>query len=168
MAKQEALPIEKKVGAQEESVVRLPVKKRPVKITTPKNEEKLAEVRDEETKQKTSRYWEAVGRRKTAVARVRLFATGDKTVQVNGKTLAEYFPTEELQMIANGALRKMKIADKFYVSALIKGGGIRGQAEALRLATSRALVVYNADFRQRLKRAGYLRRDPREVERKKF
>ena len=87
---------------------------------------------------------------------------------MNGKTLAEYFPTEELQMIANGALRKMKIADKFYVSALIKGGGIRGQAEALRLATSRALVVYNADFRQRLKRAGYLRRDPRKVERKKF
>lgn len=113
-------------------------------------------------------YYEAVGRRKTSIARVRVYGEGDKKVVVNGRELADYFPTDELRMIANGALRKVKVLDKFFVSANIVGGGIRGQAEAMRLGIARALVLYNPEFRQKLKRAGYLRRDAREVERKKF
>ncbi len=114
------------------------------------------------------KYFEAVGRRKTSVARVRLYETTKPACVVNGKDLQEYFPVDELRMAATGAMRKMKVMDNFFISLLIKGGGIRGQAEATRLATARALVKYNEEFHQRLKKAGYLRRDARAVERKKF
>ncbi len=114
------------------------------------------------------RYWEAVGRRKTAVARVRLFTRGEKTVAVNGKPLAEYFPYPNLQKIASEAIDIMKSTDRFRTSAHVKGGGLHAQAEAIRHGTARALVLFNPDFRKRLKRAGYLTRDPRMKERKKF
>ena len=114
------------------------------------------------------RYYEAVGRRKRAVARVRLFTKGDKAFSINSKTYIEYFKTTELQELANGALKKMKVEDKFSVSALVRGGGISGQAEAVRHGISRALLKFNPDFHKRLKRAGFLRRDPREKERRKF
>lgn len=113
-------------------------------------------------------YYEGVGRRKRAVARVRLFTKGEKEFAVNGKAYTKYFPTAELQFIADGALRKMKVGDKFMVVSKVKGGGISAQAEAVRHGIARALVKFNLDFRKRLKKAGYLRRDPREVERKKF
>lgn len=114
------------------------------------------------------RYWEAVGRRKTAVARVRLFTRGEKTLAVNGKTIAEYFPHPSLQKIASEAIDVMKSTDRFRASAHVKGGGLHAQAEAIRHGTARALVLFNPDFRKRLKRAGYLTRDPRMKERKKF
>ena len=117
---------------------------------------------------KTNRYWEAVGRRKTAVARVRLFTQGDKVFMVNGKLCVDYFPILELRQAAESALQKMKCLDKFRVSAVVKGGGVHAQAEAIRHATSRALTIFNADFRKRLKKAGFLTRDPRMRERKKF
>jgi len=114
------------------------------------------------------KYYQAIGRRKTSVARIRLFTQGDKTIMINGKPYKEYFPDLNLQQIVDVALDKMKALDKFMVSAKVRGGGIHSQAEAVRHGISRALVKFNPDFRKRLRRAGYLTRDPRMRERKKF
>ena len=125
------------------------------------------EIKEEVSEQKNL-YYETVGRRKTAVARVRIFARGDKSFLVNGKPCQNYFPTLELQQIINSPLEKMNCSDKFGVSAVIRGGGIHAQAEAVRHGISRALVLFNVDFRKRLKKSGYLTRDARMRERKKF
>ncbi|MDD5621213.1 MAG: 30S ribosomal protein S9 [Candidatus Pacebacteria bacterium] len=113
-------------------------------------------------------YLEAVGRRKTSIARVRIYAKGDKKVSVNGKTLAEYFPSTLMQKKIMDPLEKMNVLDKFGVTVIVKGGGLNSQSEAIRHGISRTLVKFNADFRKRLKRAGFLTRDPRQRERKKF
>jgi len=120
---------------------------------------------------KPEKYLEAVGRRKTAVARVRLFtSTGrqKKSFSVNQKPLENYFPGFELQQIVKAALVKMDYLDRFNISVVVKGGGYHAQAEAVRHGLARALVLFNADFRKRLKKAGFLRRDARMRERKKF
>lgn len=117
---------------------------------------------------KIERYFEAVGRRKTAVARVRLYTKGEKTFLINQKPYDLYFPTLELQQIARAALDKMKCFGRFRVQVLVKGGGLHAQAEAVRHGIARALVLFNPTFKKRLKRAGFLRRDPRMRERKKF
>ncbi|OIO45973.1 MAG: 30S ribosomal protein S9 [Parcubacteria group bacterium CG1_02_39_15] len=114
------------------------------------------------------KYLEAVGRRKTAIARIRLFTKGGKTFIVNGKPIEGYFPTFALQQIAKSALDAMKCLDKFRISAKVTGGGLNSQAEAVRHGITRALVLFNPDFRKRLKKAGFLKRDPRMRERKKF
>ena len=114
------------------------------------------------------KYFEAVGRRKSAVARVRLFPNANGSFMVNERELAAYFPTEELRAIAADALSKTKNVSKFRVSAKLSGGGINGQAEALRHATARALLLFDADLRGKLKRLHYLKRDPRAKERRKF
>lgn len=114
------------------------------------------------------RYWEAVGRRKTAVARVRLYTRGDKGMLINDRPLAEYFRYPALQHVAAEAMELMKSSDRFRVTAKVKGGGIHAQAGAVRHGTARVLVLFNPDFRKRLKRAGFLTRDPRMKERKKF
>lgn len=116
----------------------------------------------------SERYWEAVGRRKTAIARVRLFTRGDKGLRINEKQFAEYFRYPHMQRLAMGAIDLMNSADRFRVSVRVRGGGTRAQAEAVRHATARALVLFNPDFRKRLKKAGFLTRDPRMKERKKF
>jgi small subunit ribosomal protein S9 len=116
---------------------------------------------------KKQKYFEAVGRRKTSVAQVRLYL-GENYFLINQKPLEKYFPTLELRKIAKEALERVKSLDKFGVSALIKGGGIHSQAEALRHAIARALVNFNPDFKKDLKEAGFLKRDPRMRERKKF
>jgi len=117
---------------------------------------------------KPLRYWEAVGRRKRSIARVRLFTRGEKEVVANDKAVTDYFPTAELQDITLSALQKMKSIERFRVIARVRGGGIHSQAEAVRHATARALVKFNPDFRRRLRKAGYLTRDPREKERRKY
>jgi len=117
---------------------------------------------------KSERYIEAVGKRKTAVARVRLFTQAKKEITVNGKDYKKHFSTPELREIAVSALKKMKAEDKFSVSVKVKGGGVNAQAEAMRHGISRALVDFNPDFKKRLRKAGYLTRDPRVRERKKF
>lgn len=117
---------------------------------------------------KPEKYFEAEGRRKTAVARIRLFTQAEKLFLVNEKPLEHYFPIFELRQIAQASLEKMKCLDKFRVSARVQGGGLRAQAEAIRHGIARALVLFNPDFRKRLKAAGFLRRDPRMRERKKF
>lgn len=113
------------------------------------------------------RYFEAVGRRKTSVARVRLFTKAGDFL-VNDKPYGTYFPTLDLQKIVEDALQKMKLFGRFRVSVKVSGGGIHGQAEAVRHGLARCLVKFNQDFRKRLKRAGFLKRDPRMRERKKF
>ncbi len=115
-----------------------------------------------------TRYFEAIGRRKTAVARVRLFTKGEKLFLVNEKPYQNYFPTLELQKIARASLEKMKCFDKFRILVKVKGGGLTAQAEAIRHGIARALILFNPNFRKRLKKAGYLTRDPRMRERKKF
>lgn len=117
---------------------------------------------------KPDRYFEAVGRRKTAVARVRLFTRGEKQFLVNGKPYQEYFSIEEDSQTATASLRKMKCLDKFRVTAIVKGGGHSAQAEAVRHGTARVLVDFNNNFKKRLRKVGYLTRDPRMRERKKF
>ncbi len=114
------------------------------------------------------RYYQAIGKRKTAIARIRLWTKGEKEFLINEKPYQEYFPTFELQQIASASLRKMKCLDRFRVLAKVKGGGIHAQAEAVRHGTARVLILFNPDFRKRLKKAGYLTRDPRMRERKKF
>lgn len=118
--------------------------------------------------EKRARYWEGVGRRKTAIARVRIFSQKKKEFLVNEKNLEEYFPGPALQQKATAPFRKLKLLSKFMVSVKTKGGGITAQAEAIRHGSARALVKFNSNFRKKLKKAGYLRRDPRMKERKKF
>lgn len=117
---------------------------------------------------KPDRYFEAIGRRKTAVARVRLFTKGDKEFIVNDKPYQKYFQTVEDQESAVASMKKMKCLDKFRITVIVKGGGHMAQAEAIRHGTARVLVDFNNNFRKRLRKAGYLTRDPRMRERKKF
>jgi len=117
---------------------------------------------------KTNKYYEAIGRRKTAVARVRFYTRGDKDFLINNKPYQKYFPHLELQEIAVASLKKMNCPDKFRIVAKVRGGGFKAQAEAIRHATARVLVGFNSNFRKRLRKAGYLTRDPRMRERKKF
>ena len=123
---------------------------------------------EEDGKEKKSdRYFEGVGRRKTAVARVRLFTkAGD--FRVNDQLYSEFFKTFDQQKIAEEALQKMKLFGRFRVSVKVKGGGSHAQAEAVRHGLARCLIKFNPDFRKRLKRATFLKRDPRMKERKKF
>jgi len=117
---------------------------------------------------KLNRYFEAVGRRKTAIARVRIFTQGEKVILINGKPYQDYFPILENQQTVVSSLEKMKFLGRFRVSVRVRGGGISAQAEAIRHGISRALLKFNPDFRKKLRRAGFLTRDPRMRERKKF
>lgn len=119
------------------------------------------------TAKTTERYTEAIGRRKTSVARVRITPASKNTFKINDRDLASYFPTKELQMVVEEALGKVKIGN-FEISAHIKGGGVHSQAEALRHGIARAIVKYDETGRTKLKSAGLLKRDPRAKERRKF
>lgn len=116
-----------------------------------------------------NRYIEAVGRRKTAIARVRI-TPGAKatTFLVNDKDVKEYFVTEDLQMIAQEAIIKSEVGEKFTVTVHVLGGGIHAQAEAVRHGLSRTLVERDEAVKNTLKKLGFLKRDSRQVERKKF
>lgn len=107
-----------------------------------------------------------IGRRKKSVARIYL-SKGKGNVTVNGKDYKEYFPTVALQYRINQAFKLTETEGQFDVKANLSGGGITGQAEAFRLAVSRALVELNADNKPALKAEGLMTRDPRMVERKK-
>jgi small subunit ribosomal protein S9 len=113
------------------------------------------------------RYFEALGRRKTAIARVRLY-TKRTGIAVNDRDYKKYFPVLRLQKEVEAPLEKMKISEKLGAVIKVKGGGITAQAEAVRLGISRALVKFNQEFKKRLRRVGYLTRDSRMVERKKY
>lgn len=116
----------------------------------------------------SSVYYSATGRRKTSVARVRLYTKGDKVITVNGKHFEDYFTNENLQKVAISSLDKVNLLHKFRVTVIVNGGGIHSQAEAVRHGISRALTVLNPEFRRRLRKLGLLTRDQRMKERKKF
>lgn len=125
----------------------------------------------EVVKKEKERYTETVGRRKTSVVRVRLYQTKEKhggkyDVVVNDVPFTKYFPIEKQRKTVVSPF--MKTEEMYRVTAYAKGGGIFSQAEALRLGITRALVSLHPDTRSKLKALGYLKRDPRMVERKKF
>ena len=142
--------------------------KKEKKTKIEKTSKKEKEIKTEDIKEKPKRYFEAVGRRKTAVARVRLFTQGEKVILINEKLYKDYFPISENQKVVIAPLEKMKVVDRFRVLVKVRGGGINAQAEAVRHGIARALLKFNPDFRKKLKRAGFLTRDPRKRERKKF
>ncbi len=113
------------------------------------------------------KYFEAVGRRKTATARVRLTPAGKSSVVINDKTLTQYFPVVDLQMIVTEPFEKHTLDKKFAVTAQVNGGGINAQAEAIRHGITRCLVGYDETLRVPLKKLGFLKRDPRSRERRK-
>jgi small subunit ribosomal protein S9 len=110
---------------------------------------------------------QTTGRRKEAVARVRL-RPGTGKVVCNGKDIEVYFPTATHRMIATEGLRLTQTAEVYDVDATLDGGGVSGQAGALRLGIARALVALDGDLRPQVKKAGLLTRDAREKERKKY
>jgi small subunit ribosomal protein S9 len=113
-------------------------------------------------------YIETIGRRKTATARARLTPSARTSVTINGKDVNTYFPTQKLQVTAVEAFLKSGLPTTFAVTVVVNGGGINGQAEAVRHAISRGLVEYDANLRIPLKKEGFLKRDPRAKERRKF
>lgn len=108
-----------------------------------------------------------IGRRKTAISRIYLSA-GSGAITVNGKDYKQYFPTEVLQIILNQPFSTINGVGGYDVKVNVRGGGVAGQAEATRMAIARALVEMNAEFRPALKKEGFLTRDSRMVERKKY
>ncbi len=108
----------------------------------------------------------AIGRRKSAVARIYV-SEGKGQITINKKELKEYFTTGTLQYVVQQPLNLLEVADKYDIKVNLDGGGVTGQAEALRLAISRALVKIDAEDKAALRTAGFMTRDPREVERKK-
>jgi small subunit ribosomal protein S9 len=109
----------------------------------------------------------AVGRRKEAITRV-FISKGNGNITVNDKNYKEYFTLVYLQNQIEAPLKRIESIDKFDIKITANGGGIKGQAEAAKLGISRALLEINPEYRPLLKAAGYLKRDPRGVERKKF
>ncbi len=109
----------------------------------------------------------ATGRRKSSTARVFL-RPGKGVIEVNSRTIDDYFPNETLKMIIRQPLQLTETVDKFDIVATVKGGGMSGQAGAIKHGISRALVDYNQELRKRLKEGGFLTRDARVKERKKY
>lgn len=112
-------------------------------------------------------YFYGTGRRKSSVARVRVYA-GSGNITINGRNLDDYFGLETLKLIVKQPLILTENADKFDVVCTVAGGGVTGQAGAIRHGLSRALLQVNAELRPILKKAGFLTRDPRMKERKKY
>lgn len=127
---------------------------------TATEEKKVATVKGE--------YIYGLGRRKTSIARVRMYKTGTGKMTVNGRDFDEYFPVQELQNMIRLVLTTVGLEGAVDISAECEGGGIHGQAESVRLGLSRALIILNPTYRKTLKKMGCLMRDPRAKERKKF
>ena len=113
-------------------------------------------------------YMYGTGRRKSSVARVRLFPNGTGKITINGRDIDEYFGLETLKMVVRQPLNTTNTLGKVDIEATVEGGGVSGQAGALRHGISRALLLVNPEFRPLLKKAGFLTRDPRMKERKKY
>ena len=159
-----------------------PVKK-PVKIITPEvedlDDEVLASLPAEtlEVDEKgPEKYYETVGRRKEAIARVRLFTKKSTDVAgeekaiviVNQKSYIDYFTDVNLQHVVESPLRKLKSLNRFKATVIVHGGGIAGQAGAIKHGISRALELFDTNFRKKLKKSGFLTRDSRAKERRKY
>jgi small subunit ribosomal protein S9 len=112
-------------------------------------------------------YYEAVGRRKTATARVRMFPGGDGSIVVNEKPLEEYFVRESDVLTLTEPLRVTATENRFNISVRVKGGGMTGQSDAVRMGVARALLKADPELRPILRKGGFLTRDARAKERKK-
>jgi small subunit ribosomal protein S9 len=135
------------------------------KVAAPKE---VAAPKVTKTAAKADRYLYAVGRRKTAVAQVRLYpAAKTKDVMVNDKTIRAYFGTPALETVALSPLKVVGMEETFSVTVLVRGGGLHGQADAVKLGVARALLKQDINLRAVLKAQGMLTRDARAVERKK-
>ncbi len=119
------------------------------------------------TPTKEERYTEAIGRRKTAIARARLTPATSMVVTINKKDLNDYFMTEPLRITAMEPFLKVTLPTQFAITVIVSGGGIAGQAVAVRHAISRALTAIDPNLRGALKSEGFLKRDPRAKERRK-
>ena len=113
-------------------------------------------------------YLYGTGRRKSSVARVHLFPNGTGSITINGRDIEEYFGLDTLKMIVRQPLVATATEGKVDIVATVKGGGVSGQAGALRHGVARALLLADGDYRAILKKAGFLTRDPRMKERKKY
>lgn len=117
------------------------------------------------------KYIEGIGRRKEATARVRIWDNNTKEnfpIYIKGRLYVNYFPALYLQKTVDAPLRKLRLLNQYMVTVQVRGGGFHGQAEAIRLGLARALVKLNPEWRPKLKKAGFLTRDARKVERKKY
>lgn len=126
---------------------------------------------------KAEKYYEAVGRRKEATARVRVYTKKSTDLQpsedqaiiaINDKPYFEYFNNPALQETVDAPLKKLKSLNRFKATVKVKGGGMTGQADAIKFGLSRALVLFDPNFSKKLRKAGYLTRDSREKERRKY
>ncbi|MEK7590028.1 MAG: 30S ribosomal protein S9 [Patescibacteria group bacterium] len=131
--------------------------------TTPMEEKVLKE----SSALKAGRYIEAIGRRKNAIARVRIFTGSKNSYEINNREIDDYFPISELRRNVNNVFETADIPEKFKVTIHVNGGGITAQSEAISLGIARALIVFNPKLRDILKKKGYLKRDARVKERKK-
>lgn len=143
----------------------------------PEMEEVLLSETQQEEDKKNEKYYESVGRRKESIARVRLFTRkstdniSDDTkaiVFVNNKPYIDYFKTTNLQNIVESPLKKIKSLNRFKATVMVNGGGMAGQADAIKFGLSRALIMFDPNFAKKLRRAGYLTRDARVKERRKY
>ncbi|MDD4606787.1 MAG: 30S ribosomal protein S9 [Patescibacteria group bacterium] len=133
-------------------------------------EKKSVEIKEKKTttiSKSKEKYIGASGGRKTATVQVRLYPQGSGEVVINDKKLKEYFPQPEFQRIVLQSLKMTDEKSSLDLSIKVKGGGVHGQAEAIRHGISRALVKYNEEYRTTLKKNGFLTRDARKKERKK-
>lgn len=145
-------------------------KRKPAKKGTKKRKVPLGKkvIPEKIPEKKVLKYWEGIGRRKTAIARVRIFEEGEKRILINDQDYESYFHLSDISQQAILPLKKLDLLNKFGVLIKVAGGGITSQAEAIRHGLSRALLKYNQEYRAKLRRFGYLTRDPRMKERKKF
>ena len=123
---------------------------------------------DKEKKTTKEKFIEAIGRRKTSTARVRITSSSKSSFIVNEKDAKEYFKTEEQRRLILDPIAKVKPGSKWEIEVRVKGGGIHSQAEAIRHGLARALVSGELELRGKMKTLGYLKRDPRAKERRKF
>ena len=114
------------------------------------------------------KYFYGTGRRKSSVARVRVYENGTGSIIINGRDINDYFGLETLKLIVNQPLVATNMVGKVDISVTVAGGGVSGQAGAIRHGISRALLELNPEYRPTLKAAGFLTRDPRMKERKKY
>ena len=121
-----------------------------------------------EKKSATKKYEEAIGRRKTSTARVRLTPSTKSSFLVNDREVKEYFPTVELMRIVEDPFTKTKIPQKYEITVKVSGGGVHSQAEAVRHGIARIIAKEDEETKDKVKKLGFLKRDPRAKERRKF
>lgn len=177
-------PVKKEVKEKKVTVkpVHIEVEEKPknevaeeVEIKEEAGEGMVEEAGDEKTGKK-EKYYQAVGRRKESVAIVRLYTKkstdtveGDHAlVRVNDKDYRDYFTDKTLQYVVEFPLRKLKSMNRFKATVMVNGGGMSGQAGAIKHGISRALVLFDLNFRKKLKKSGFLTRDSRTKERRKY